>query len=68
MGCIFGELLLKAPLLPGRGEADQISQIFALLGSPDAKAWPESRELPLVKKALFKHQPFNRLREKFKRG
>jgi serine/threonine protein kinase len=31
-GCILGELLLNAPLLPGSGEIDQIKWIFHLLG------------------------------------
>ncbi|KAL1514654.1 hypothetical protein AB1Y20_003744 [Prymnesium parvum] len=68
MGCIFGELILQEPLLPGRGESDQISQIFSLLGSPDPETWPESQQLPVVMKAMFRKQPFNRLRLKFKRG
>lgn len=41
IGCIFGELILKEPLLPGKGEIDQVSKVsrprhsFALL-EPDA--------------------------------
>lgn len=27
IGCIFGELILKEPLLPGKGEIDQVSKV-----------------------------------------
>jgi len=27
IGCIFGELILREPLLPGRGEIDQVSKV-----------------------------------------
>ena len=36
LGCIFAELVLCQPLLPGRGELDQIDRIFKLLGTPDS--------------------------------
>lgn len=41
VGCIFGELLLLAPLFPGRGELDQLDQIFQVLGAPTAATWPD---------------------------
>ena len=32
IGCIFGELILKEPLLPGKGEIDQVAKVsFSLL-------------------------------------
>jgi len=34
LGCIFAELVLRKPLLPGQGEIDQIDKIFKLLGTP----------------------------------
>lgn len=27
IGCIFGELILKEPLLPGKGEIDQVAKV-----------------------------------------
>lgn len=30
IGCIFGELILKEPLLPGKGEIDQVAKVNAL--------------------------------------
>ena len=75
LGCIFAELVLKEPLLPGRGELDQIGLIFRLLGTPTAtdesspNYWPGSSKLPELQKVPFmKHQPRAHLREKFKRG
>lgn len=30
IGCIFGELILRKPLVPGRGEIDQVNQVRPL--------------------------------------
>jgi cell division cycle 2-like protein len=34
VGCIMAELILGEPLFQGRGEIDQIKQIFKVLGTP----------------------------------
>lgn len=49
LGCIFGELLHKTPLLPGKNEVDELAQIFALCGLPNDKSWPEFYRLPNAK-------------------
>ena len=61
IGCIFGELIQKDPLLPGKGEIDQVNrvrrraglwltpQIFKLLGRPTEEAWPGYSKLPNAK-------------------
>ncbi|KAJ3255191.1 serine/threonine protein kinase, CMGC, CDC2/CDK sub [Boothiomyces macroporosus] len=49
VGCIFGELLKRRPILPGANEMDQLKKIFELLGSPTAQNWPGYSDLPLVK-------------------
>ncbi|KAL4910360.1 hypothetical protein BDW74DRAFT_144951 [Aspergillus multicolor] len=49
MGCIFGELLTKEPLLQGKNEVDQVSKIFALTGPPTNQTWPGFRSLPNAK-------------------
>lgn len=49
LGCIFGELLSKAPILPGKNEVDELSLIFALCGLPSEKTWPEFYRLPNAK-------------------
>lgn len=46
IGCIFGELLTREPLLQGRNEADQTSKIFELCGVPTDATWPGFRRLP----------------------
>lgn len=42
--CVFGELLLHKPLLPGRSELNQIELIINLLGTPNDIIWPVSIE------------------------
>ncbi|KAJ5347096.1 hypothetical protein MYU51_019889 [Penicillium brevicompactum] len=49
IGCIFGELLTKEPLLQGKNEVDQVSKIFALTGPPNSQTWPGFRSLPNAK-------------------
>ncbi|TDH66992.1 hypothetical protein CCR75_009492 [Bremia lactucae] len=40
VGCIFAEMLLLKPLFSGRGELDQIDQIFELFGAPNENNTP----------------------------
>lgn len=49
LGCVFSELLTKDPLFQGRNEVDQLSKIFALLGTPTRDNWPDFRSLPNAK-------------------
>lgn len=46
VGCIFGELLTREPLLQGKNEVDQISKVFELCGVPSDDSWPGFRRLP----------------------
>lgn len=46
VGCIFGELISREPLLQGKNEVDQVTKIFGLLGVPDESSWPGFRRLP----------------------
>ena len=39
-GCIFAELVLRVPYLPGNSDLDQIEKIFQARGSPTAETWP----------------------------
>ncbi|KAK9473303.1 kinase-like domain-containing protein [Dipodascopsis tothii] len=48
-GCVMGELLLAAPLLPGSTELEQIDLITRLLGPPNERIWPAFRTLPGAK-------------------
>jgi cell division cycle 2-like len=64
VGCIFAEFLTRKPLMPGKGEIDQLEKIFNLLGTPSSTEWPGFADLPHAKNFQWKKRK-NRLREKF---
>lgn len=49
LGCIFGELLAKTPILQGKNEVDELARIFELCGLPSEKTWPGFYRLPNAK-------------------
>jgi serine/threonine protein kinase len=59
-GCIFAEMLLGAPFIPGDSEIDQIFKIFRVLGTPTDKTWPGFSQLPDYKPSFprFKKESF----------
>ncbi|KAF9351545.1 Cyclin-dependent kinase 10 [Mortierella sp. NVP85] len=63
-GCIFGELLQHAPLLPGKVEKQQVDLMIDLLGTPHEKIWQGFNKLPMSSITL-PEQRFNNLRKKF---
>lgn len=66
VGCIFGEMLSGKPLLPGEGEADQLSRIFRLLGAPSEDRWPGVSLLPNFNRVTASRAPSRgKLRELF---
>ena len=68
VGCIFAELLLHAPLIPGGTELKQINLMCGLLGSPNSKIWPGFHDLSLIKSGMkLPDQPFNNLARRFPR-
>lgn len=67
IGCIFAELILRDPIFPGKGEIDQLHQIFSLLGKPSPETWPGLIKLPNYKTLNLNHLPnYSGLRSKFK--
>ncbi|PHH64917.1 hypothetical protein CDD81_3774 [Ophiocordyceps australis] len=46
VGCVFAELVLRAPFLPGATEIDQVRLICDALGTPTNDAWPAVESLP----------------------
>lgn len=46
VGCIFAELMLRLPYMPGDSDIDQLAKIFQARGTPTAKTWPGCSELP----------------------
>lgn len=70
IGCIFGELLTREPLLQGKNEVDQLSKIFSLCGIPTEESWPQWRRLPNAKSLRLPRlqhppSPFTLIRSKF---
>ena len=45
VGCIMAELYTFRPLFPGNSEIDEIFKICSVLGTPDAREWPEGFKL-----------------------
>eukprot|EP01102_Stenamoeba_stenopodia_P020965 TRINITY_DN8337_c0_g1_i1.p1 TRINITY_DN8337_c0_g1~~TRINITY_DN8337_c0_g1_i1.p1 ORF type:complete len:328 (-),score=57.30 TRINITY_DN8337_c0_g1_i1:103-1086(-) len=46
VGCIFAELMLRRPYLPGDSDLNQLAKIFAALGTPTEAQWPGMSTLP----------------------
>lgn len=71
IGCIFGELLTREPLLQGSNEVDELTKIFDLCGVPSDESWPGFRRLPNARSLRLpsaKHIPgvdVSRIRTKF---
>ncbi|ETV96626.1 CMGC/CDK protein kinase [Aphanomyces invadans] len=65
VGCIFAEMILLTPLFMGRGEIDQLDQIFKLLGAPTEANWPGVDQLPNVANVKWKGAKRSMLRDKF---
>ena len=63
VGCIFAELLLRAPYFPGNSDIEQLSRIFTGLGTPTEETWPGVTALPDY--IPFHPQPGKPLREVF---
>ncbi|ORY84908.1 kinase-like domain-containing protein [Protomyces lactucae-debilis] len=46
VGCIFAELLLRNPYMPGENDMGQLDLIFKALGTPSKQDWPDVIHLP----------------------
>ena len=46
VGCIFAELMLRTPYLPGESDIGQLQTIYKALGSPKESDWPGMSSLP----------------------
>ncbi len=40
VGCIFAEMMLRVPYFAGDNDLEQLSKIFAALGTPTEETWP----------------------------
>ena len=62
LACVFGELLIHKPFLPGKSELNQLELIIDLLGTPNEFIWPEINHLAFFKTFTLKQQPYNNLK------
>lgn len=46
VGCVFGELFTKKPILVGNSDSNQAQIIFDLVGPPNREAWADASLLP----------------------
>ena len=63
-GCIFAELILGTPLLPGSVEQEQLRLMVALLGTPSQRIWPGIVKCApecLAALEALRPQPYNNL-------
>uniref|UniRef100_A0A915J0P9 cyclin-dependent kinase n=1 Tax=Romanomermis culicivorax TaxID=13658 RepID=A0A915J0P9_ROMCU len=65
VGCIMAEMLTLKPFFTGKGDVEQLSRIFKVLGTPNDAIWPGYSDLPGLKKASFVEYPINSLRKHF---
>lgn len=66
VGCIFAELLNGKPILPGKGEPEQLSKIYELCGTPDEISWPGVSKLSWYNKFKPERPMKRRLKEVFR--
>lgn len=57
IGCIFAELFTRKALITGNSEADQLSKIFQLIGSPKREEWPSDCSIKYEIVSNFKPTP-----------
>lgn len=57
IGCIFAEMVSRAPLFPGDSEIDQLHKIFMALGTPTEATWPGVSDLPDYKPTFPNWRP-----------
>ena len=50
VGCVFGEMFKRRPILAGKSDLNQLQKIFDLVGSPTEQNMPGWSELPGFKK------------------
>ncbi|KAF5390091.1 hypothetical protein D9757_003869 [Collybiopsis confluens] len=46
IGCVFGEMFNRRPILPGNSDVDQLDKIWNLCGTPNQYSWPNYDKLP----------------------
>ncbi|KAJ2514900.1 hypothetical protein GGI11_003927 [Coemansia sp. RSA 2049] len=62
VGCIFGELLIHEPFMPGRNEKEQMELIAKMIGAPNERIWPGYCQLPLAPDVRLAENKYNNLK------
>ncbi|KAI9503731.1 kinase-like domain-containing protein [Coemansia spiralis] len=62
VGCIFGELLIHRPFMPGNNEQEQMELIVKMIGAPNDRIWPGYRQLPLSSTIRLPENRLNNLK------
>ncbi|KAJ2394298.1 hypothetical protein GGI23_004742 [Coemansia sp. RSA 2559] len=62
VGCMFGELLVHRPFMPGRGEQEQMELIAKMIGAPNERIWPGYHQLPLAPDIRIPENKYNKLK------
>lgn len=57
IGCIFAEMVMRAPLFPGDSEIDELFRIFRTLGTPTEETWPGVSQFRDFKSSFPKWSP-----------
>ncbi|KAJ3060825.1 serine/threonine protein kinase, CMGC, CDC2/CDK sub, partial [Podochytrium sp. JEL0797] len=58
IGCVFGEILRRRPILVGNDDFDQMEKIWQLCGTPTKETWPGYKDLPVMQGQDF-NPPFH---------
>lgn len=68
IGCIFGEMMKRRPILTGTSELDQLSRIFDICGSPEWKGqWLDYVKCPDAKMVARDDNRGRCIRERFRK-
>eukprot|EP00049_Salpingoeca_infusionum_P003118 m.63763 g.63763 ORF g.63763 m.63763 type:complete len:475 (-) comp11964_c1_seq1:25-1449(-) len=57
VGCIFAEMVSGRAIFPGSTNAEQLSLIWQLLGTPNTETWPEVTRLPSYREIAHEFFP-----------
>ncbi|ORY38418.1 Pkinase-domain-containing protein [Rhizoclosmatium globosum] len=60
VGCVFGEILKRKPILVGNDDFDQLEKIWELCGTPTPETWPGLKELPAMQTMELSKPPKER--------
>ncbi|XP_065341768.1 cyclin-dependent kinase 20-like [Cloeon dipterum] len=53
VGCVFGEMITKAPIFRGESDIEQLCVVQKLMGTPSTKDWSQLESLPDYNKITF---------------